>query len=117
MLFQVGVYQVTVSLAIILCFIANLLWVNHPDYRSYTLYFTLSLLVLAPFVIAWKLWIAEAMGLGSEDLEDQRAVSHEIDLEPGIAGLSIGDVEEESLESLNHSMPTRPPQKLKDAPT
>jgi hypothetical protein len=47
-----------VSLAIILSFVINLLFVPHPNRSSYTVYFVFSLLAISPFVVLWRCWLA-----------------------------------------------------------
>ena len=47
-----------VSLAIILSFIMNLVFVPHPNSSSYTIYFVLSLLAISPFLALWRLWFS-----------------------------------------------------------
>jgi hypothetical protein len=47
-----------VSLAIILSFIINLVFVPHPNSSSYTIYFVLSLLAISPFLALWRLWLS-----------------------------------------------------------
>ncbi|KAH7360333.1 hypothetical protein BKA65DRAFT_547056 [Rhexocercosporidium sp. MPI-PUGE-AT-0058] len=49
-------FKEVVSLAIILGFIWNILYVEHPDTRSYTIAFAGSLLALSPFVLGWIYW-------------------------------------------------------------
>ncbi|PVH84839.1 hypothetical protein DL98DRAFT_71438 [Cadophora sp. DSE1049] len=49
-------FKEVVSLAIILGFIWNILYVDHPDTRSYTAAFVGSLVVLSPFVLGWIFW-------------------------------------------------------------
>jgi hypothetical protein len=47
-----------VSLAIILSFIINFVFVPHPHTSSYTIYFVLSLLAISPFLLLWKVWLS-----------------------------------------------------------
>ena len=49
-----------VSLAIILGFIANVLWVAHPNTTSYTIAFVASLAALSPFVLGYRYWSSRA---------------------------------------------------------
>ncbi|CZS93094.1 uncharacterized protein RCO7_07853 [Rhynchosporium graminicola] len=49
-------FKEVVSLAIILGFIWNIIYVEHPDTRSYTIVFVGSLGALAPFVLGWHCW-------------------------------------------------------------
>ncbi|KAK0101462.1 hypothetical protein ONS95_006634 [Cadophora gregata] len=49
-------FKEVVSLAIILGFIWNILYIDHPDTRSYTIAFVGSLIVLSPFVLGWIYW-------------------------------------------------------------
>ncbi|CZS89999.1 uncharacterized protein RAG0_01148 [Rhynchosporium agropyri] len=49
-------FKEVVSLAIILGFIWNIIYVEHPDTRSYTIAFVGSLGALAPFVLGWHCW-------------------------------------------------------------
>ncbi|KAH6720235.1 hypothetical protein BKA61DRAFT_231867 [Leptodontidium sp. MPI-SDFR-AT-0119] len=49
-------FKEVVSLAIILGFIWNILYVDHPDTRSYTVAFAGSLVALSPFVLGWIFW-------------------------------------------------------------
>jgi len=51
-----NMFKEVVSLAIILGFIWNILYVDHPDTRSYTIAFVGSLIVLSPFVLCWIYW-------------------------------------------------------------
>lgn len=83
--------EVIISLAIILSFVANLLWIDHPDTGSYTLYFVLSLLLIAPFPLAWKFWKAREVR-ETKELEVLAAstpVSVSGDLEVGMALLNM----------------------------
>ncbi|KAG4433704.1 hypothetical protein IFR05_010813 [Cadophora sp. M221] len=49
-------FKEVVSLAIILGFIWNILYVDHPDTRSYTIAFVGSFIALSPFVLGWIYW-------------------------------------------------------------
>lgn len=49
-------FKEVVSLAIILGFIWNILYVDHPNTRSYTIAFVGSLIVLSPFIFGWIYW-------------------------------------------------------------
>jgi hypothetical protein len=49
-------FKEIVSLAIILGFILNIIYVAHPNTTSYTIAFALSLLALSPFVLLWRYW-------------------------------------------------------------
>ncbi|KAL2074099.1 hypothetical protein VTL71DRAFT_7877 [Oculimacula yallundae] len=49
-------FKEIVSLAIILGFIWNIIYVEHPDSRSYTIAFVGSLVVLAAFGGGWICW-------------------------------------------------------------
>ncbi|KAI9055202.1 hypothetical protein LZ554_000166 [Drepanopeziza brunnea f. sp. 'monogermtubi'] len=46
-------FKEVVSLAVILGFVWNILYIEHPDTRSYTIAFVGSLLALSPFVLYW----------------------------------------------------------------
>ncbi|RFU25300.1 hypothetical protein B7463_g11031, partial [Scytalidium lignicola] len=48
-----------VTTAIIIGFILNVLYVDHPDTRSYTIYFVLGLLIQSPFILLWRWWKSE----------------------------------------------------------
>lgn len=45
-----------VSLEVILGFIWNILYVDHPDTKSYTIAFVGSLLATSPFILGWLYW-------------------------------------------------------------
>jgi O-antigen/teichoic acid export membrane protein len=47
-------FKEIVSLAIILGFILNIIYVAHPNTTSYTIAFVLSLIALSPFVLLWR---------------------------------------------------------------
>ncbi|KAE9379442.1 hypothetical protein N431DRAFT_526566 [Stipitochalara longipes BDJ] len=47
-------FKELVSLAIIVGFILNILYVEHPDTNSYTIAFVLSMAVFSPFALAWR---------------------------------------------------------------
>jgi hypothetical protein len=49
-------FKEIVSLAIILGFILNIIYVAHPNTTSYTIAFVLSLIALSPFVLLWRYW-------------------------------------------------------------
>jgi hypothetical protein len=51
-------FKEIVSLAIIVGFILNILYVEHPNTTSYTIAFILSLAVISPFGLAWRYWVA-----------------------------------------------------------
>ncbi|KAF4637605.1 hypothetical protein G7Y89_g469 [Cudoniella acicularis] len=46
--------EVVISAAILLGFLLNILFVDHPNVASYTVAFVLSLIALAPFILWWK---------------------------------------------------------------
>ncbi|KAH8658795.1 hypothetical protein BGZ60DRAFT_434279 [Tricladium varicosporioides] len=46
--------EVVISAAILLGFLLNILFVDHPNVASYTIAFVISLVVLSPFVVWWK---------------------------------------------------------------
>lgn len=48
-----------VSGAIIIDFVLNVLFVDHPDTASYTFYFSLSFLGLTPFMALWAYWMRD----------------------------------------------------------
>jgi len=48
-------FKEVVSLAIIMVFIINIIYVDHPNSTSYTAAFVLSLIILSPFVL-WLKW-------------------------------------------------------------
>jgi hypothetical protein len=47
-------FKEIVSLAIILGFILNIIYVAHPNTTSYTIAFVLSLIALSPLVLMWR---------------------------------------------------------------
>jgi hypothetical protein len=49
-------FKELVSLAIIVGFILNVVYVEHPNTTSYTITFVLSLAVVSPFGLAWRYW-------------------------------------------------------------
>jgi hypothetical protein len=49
-------FKEIVSLAIILGFILNIIYVAHPNTTSYTIAFVLSLIALSPFLLLWRYW-------------------------------------------------------------
>jgi len=51
---QVKMFKEVVSLAIIMGFILNVLYVDHPNTISYTIAFVISLAAISPFVLGWK---------------------------------------------------------------
>src|ERR1700712_1745090 len=60
-------FKELISLAIILSFVGNILYIEHPDTRSYTAGFVLSLLALAPVVGVWWYWeVLRVWWIGSE---------------------------------------------------
>ena len=68
---QDKMFKEVVSLAIILGFMWNVLFVEHPDRATYTVAFVLSLLVLAPFVVFWRYWAATTRLNEMVEVEDQ----------------------------------------------
>jgi hypothetical protein len=46
--------EVVVSIAIILGFVLNLLFVDHPNVTSYTITFAISMAVISPVALWWK---------------------------------------------------------------
>jgi hypothetical protein len=50
-------FKELVSLAIIVGFILNIIYVDHPNSTSYTIAFVLSLAVISPIVFGWKYWV------------------------------------------------------------
>lgn len=72
-------FKEVVSLAIIVSFFLNLAYVPHPNSSSYTFYFVLSLLVISPFVFAWRFW----QSIGAEK-QSRRG--------DGLDGPSVSDV-------------------------
>ncbi|KAJ5054649.1 uncharacterized protein L3040_000916 [Drepanopeziza brunnea f. sp. 'multigermtubi'] len=61
-------FKEVVSLAIILGFIWNILYVEHPDTRSYTIAFVGSLLALSPFVLCWIYWMGVQEGAAPREI-------------------------------------------------
>jgi len=51
---RVEMFKEVVSLAIILGFIWNVLFIAHPNKSTYTISFILSLLALSPFAVLWR---------------------------------------------------------------
>jgi hypothetical protein len=47
-------FKELVSLAIIVGFILNIFYVEHPDTTSYSIAFVLSMAVFSPFALAWR---------------------------------------------------------------
>lgn len=99
--------EVIVSLAIIFSFILNILYVDHPETISYTVGFVVSLLVMLPFMLAWRYWqrrtaerIAgdeeedglqlELMGGYSESARDSLERDAESDPEKGLGSRRTG---------------------------
>ena len=91
-------YKEVVSLAIIIGWFLNFFYVEHPDTKSYTLYFSISLLGLSPFVLLWKYWISK-----TSTPKEELAVSGIMDvarsLEEGV-GMVSRDVPTESEKEL-----------------
>ncbi|KAK2629105.1 hypothetical protein QTJ16_002208 [Diplocarpon rosae] len=56
-------FKEVVSLAIILGFIWNLLYIDHPDTKSYTIAFVGSLAALSPLVLGWICWRESKKGV------------------------------------------------------
>jgi len=50
----VTMFKEVVSLAVIAGFIANIVYVEHPNTTSYTIGFVLSMAVMSPFALAWR---------------------------------------------------------------
>ena len=48
-----------ISLAVILSFIMNVIWVDHPNTYTYTVAFTVSLILMAPFLGLWIYWYGQ----------------------------------------------------------
>lgn len=49
-------FKEVVSTAIILGWVLNFAFVDHPDRKSYTIAFVISLLFECPFLAAWRYW-------------------------------------------------------------
>jgi hypothetical protein len=64
-------FKEVVSLAIILGFIWNVLFVEHPNKSTYTISFILSLLALSPFALLWRYWAAVRHLTELAELEDE----------------------------------------------
>jgi hypothetical protein len=99
-------FKEIVSLAIILGFILNIIYVAHPNTTSYTIAFAFSLLALSPFVLLWRYWDVlkdrvrklrgghqkagdvEAQGLMGMDrgLSPESESRADIDVEKGLGG-------------------------------
>jgi hypothetical protein len=84
-------FKEVVSLAIILGFIWNVLFVEHPNRSTYTLSFILSLLALSPFVLLWRYWAAVRHRTELAGLEDEPGMDSVSDvLGRGVDGGDIG---------------------------
>ena len=76
-----------VSLAIIGSFILNIIFVDHPNTTSYTLYFSLSLFALSPFALLWRWYWSRNSDIGSgRDVSGAIAMAATGDLEAGLGG-------------------------------
>jgi len=63
-------FKEVVSGAIIIGFVLNLAFVDHPDQKSYTIAFVLALLMESPVLVVWWYWWGggrQRMGGRSED--------------------------------------------------
>lgn len=69
-------FKEAVSLAIVLGFMWNILYVDHPNARSYTLAFLGSLVGLSPFVLAWLYWCEVSKGTAPRDVLSWRYWHH-----------------------------------------
>ena len=78
-------FKEVVSLAVIMSFIFNIIYVDHPNTTSYTVYFSLSLAAMAPFYLACHYWFLRREATEREENEDSWSVSAVRDLEAGIA--------------------------------
>lgn len=78
-------FKEVVSLAIIMSFIFNIIYVDHPNTTSYTVYFSLSLAAMAPFCLACHYWFLRKEATEREENEDLGSVSVVRDLEAGVA--------------------------------
>jgi hypothetical protein len=78
-------FKEIVSLAIILSFIFNIIYVDHPNTFSYTVYFSLSLAGMAPFVLAYQFWASrrEARRHQNERPDARSSASAGVNLEAG----------------------------------
>lgn len=64
-------FEEVVSLAVILSFVLNIIYVPHPNGLSYTFGFLLSLAIMAPFVLWWRYRVrARAIRVAREAHED-----------------------------------------------
>jgi len=79
-------FKEIVSLAIIMSFIFNIIYVDHPNKASYTVYFSLSLAAMTPFYLACHYWSARREAMEREENEDLESICAVRDLEAGIAG-------------------------------
>ncbi|PBP18972.1 hypothetical protein BUE80_DR010219 [Diplocarpon rosae] len=61
-------FKEVVSLAIILGFIWNILYIDHPDTKSYTVGFVGSLAALSPFVLGWICWCESQKGVALREI-------------------------------------------------
>jgi len=54
--------EIIATNAIIIGFIFNVLFVEHPDSQSYTIYFAVGLLLQTPFLLLWWWWRRSGFG-------------------------------------------------------
>ncbi|CAL3972026.1 unnamed protein product [Diplocarpon coronariae] len=92
-------FKEVISLAIILGFMWNILYVDHPDTKSYTLAFVGSLAALSPFVLGWMYWRELKRGVASREIlsfrywremKNRRPASGEQDGDVTLAVVSVG---------------------------
>jgi len=90
-------FKELVSLAIIVGFILNIFYVEHPNTTSYTIAFALSLAVLSPVALVWKYWVTSrrlrSLRDAVEDVEDELFVSVSEAMGLGKDTRSMADVE------------------------
>jgi hypothetical protein len=97
-------FKELVSLAIIISVLLNILFIDHPNTASYTLYFSFSLVALSPFVLAWRYWVSRRNRRAAQELNGNLVlgiVSLVTDLEAGKAPRNMGtstDVDQELLD-------------------
>jgi len=89
-------FKEIVSLAIITGFILNIIFVDHPNTASYTLYFVVSLAAFTPFILGWRWWFSRAAA--RDGIVDMRDVSTVGDLEAGRSAVSQSEEGEDGVD-------------------
>jgi len=79
-------FKEIVSLAIITGFILNIIFVDHPNTASYTLYFVVSLAAFTPFILGWRWWCSRVAA--RDGIVAMRDMSTAGDLEAGRSTIS-----------------------------